>query len=196
MSVHCKLFGMLCVCALLLAGCGQSDSTPTPRPNQHKRVTYLANRLHPGFSLELPRGWAYRVTDNGLIVSNTSGALDAAGDGGSMPAGSLVADMSLLTPADLVDMGAKDASGILTAIVGAGNANGETAYAAVDWLPIPDRDSAQLLASPGSNETLLLAEALDDHYLLAVIVAPQGEMQNHAAALIDVFASARLLTAQ
>ena len=196
MSVHCKLFGMLCVCALLLAGCGHRDSTPTPTPNQRQRVTYLANRLHPGFSLELPRGWAYKVTDSGLIVSNTSGALNAAGDGGEMPAGSLVADMSLLTPAELAGMGAKDASGILMTIVGAGNANADAVYAAIDWLHIPDRDSAQLLARPGSNETLLVAEALDDHYLLAVIVAPQGEMQNHAAALIDAFASAQLLTAQ
>ena len=196
MSIHCKLFGMLCVCALLLAACGHSDSTPTPTPNQHKRVTYLANRLHPGFTLELPRDWAYRVTDSGLIVSNAPDALDAAGDGRAMPAGSLVADISLLTPADLVDMGARDASDILSAIVGAGSANSRTVYESIDWLPIPDRDSAQLLASPGNNESMLLAEALDDHYLLAVIVAPAGEMRNRAPALIHVFASAQLLKAQ
>ncbi len=189
---------MLCLCASALAGCERAEeSTPTPTPIQHQQITYLANRLHPGFELALPLDWRYRVTESGLILANDPRALEATINSGTMPAGTLAADLSLLTPAEISAIGARNAAGILRAFVGrSSDVTGESQYRDVAMLEIDGRDSAQLSARIAVNDTLLLAVALDDHYLLAVIVASTGTIQALAEDLSEIFASAQLLQAQ
>ncbi|MCY4466366.1 MAG: hypothetical protein OXE46_12595 [Chloroflexi bacterium] len=189
---------LLCLCASVLVGCEHTEeSTPTPTPIQHYQVTYLASRLHPGFELALPLDWQYRVTESGLILANDPIALEAAGNSSTMPDGALAADLSLLTPAEVIAFGARNAAGLLDAFVGRlSDVAGESQYRAVEMLEIDGRDSAQLSARIAVNDTLLLALALDDHYLLAVIVATTGKMQALAADLSEIFASAQLLQAE
>ena len=186
---------IMCLCAWVLIGCEPSEeSTPTPTPVQHYRVTYLANRLHPGFELALPLDWHYRVTESSLMLANDPRVLEPASNSSTMPAGSLVADLSLLAPAERITIGARNAAGILDGFVGrSAEAAGESQYHKVEILEIDGRDSAQLSATMAVNDTLLLAMALDDHYLLAVIAAPSGTMQALAADLSEIFASAQLL---
>lgn len=196
---HCRFMLILCLCALALVGCGDQpeESTPTPTPVQHHQVTYLASRLHPGFKLSLPLDWRYRVTESGLMLSNSQEALEATSDSSAMPADTLVADLSLRTPAEVITIGVRNAAGLLDTFVGRSpEADDESQYRAVELLEINGRDSAQLSASLADNETLLLALALDDHYLLAVIVASKDQMQALAADLSEIFASAQLLQAQ
>ena len=182
----------------MLVGCGAAaESTPTPTPIQHYRVTYLANRLHSGFELALPMDWRYRVTESGLILANDPRALETTINSCAMPAGALAADLSLLTPAEIIAIGARNAAGILEAFVGrSSDATGESQYRDVSMLEIDGRDSAQLSARIGVNDTLLLAVALDNYYLLAVIVASTGKMQALAGDLSEIFASAQLLQVQ
>ncbi len=196
--LHCRFMMILCLCALALVGCEHTvESTPTPTPIQHQQVTYLANRLHPGFELKLPVGWHYRVTESGLMLTNDPSALEATSNSSAMPADTLVADLSLRTPAEVITIGARNAASLLDAFVGRSpDAPNESQYRAVELLEISGRDSAQLSATIGDNDTLLLAVALDDHYLLAVTVAPKDKMQALAADLSEIFASAQLLQAQ
>ncbi len=198
MNLHCRFMIALCLFASMLVGCGATaESTPTPTPIQHYRVTYLANRLHPGFELALPLDWRYRVTESGLILANDPRGLDTASNSVALPAGTLAADLSLLPPAEIITIGTRNAAGILEAIVGrSADASGESQYRAVETLEIDGRDSAQLSARIGVNDTLLLAVALEDHYLLAVIVASTGTIQALAEDLSEIFASAQLLQAQ
>lgn len=172
------------------------ESTPTPTPVQHYQVTYLANRLHPAFELALPLDWHYRVTENSLMLANDPRVLEPVSNSSTMPAGSLVADLSLLAPAERIAIGARNAVGILDGFVGRSpETASESQYQNVELLEIDGRDSAQLSATMDVNDTLLLALALDDHYLLAVIVAPKGTIQTLAADLNEIFASAQLLQA-
>ena len=190
MVFHRVFFALLCICALL-AACGQRESTPTATPIQRQAVTYLANRLQPGFALSIAPDWQYKITDSGLILTNDKDLLAA--DGGAMRSGALVADVTLLPPSYLENVGARNAAGILDAFVGAPAADASQAlYQPVDMVKLPNRDSAQLLARIAGNDTLLLALALEDHYMLAVIVAPAGELESQAAALDKVFASTEL----
>lgn len=195
---HCRFMMILCLCALALVGCGHTaESTPTPTPVQHHQVTYLASRLHPGFELTLPVDWHYRVTESGLMLANDPSALEATSNSSAMPADTLVADLSLRTPAEVITIGVRNAASLLDAFVGRSpDAPNESQYRAVELLEINERDSAQLSATIADNDTLLLALALDDHYLLAVIVAPTDKMQALAADLSEIFASAQLLQAQ
>ena len=190
MVIHRIVIALLCLCALL-AACGQRESTPTATPIQRQAVTYLASRLQPGFALTIEADWRYKVTDSGLMLANDKDLLAAAG--GAMPSGGLVADVSLLPPDYLVEIGARNAAGILGAIVGAADAGAaDSLYRPADIVTIAGRDSAQLLARVADSDTLLLALALEEHYLLAVIVAPADEMDSQAAALGKVFASTEL----
>ncbi len=197
---HCRFLMIMCLCALALAGCGSSEQAtptptplPTPTPILHHQVTYLASRLHAGFELALPPDWHYRITENGLMLANDPVALA----GSDMPEGSLVADLSLQTPADVLAIGVRNAAGILDAFVGRSQDDaGESQYSDVDMLEINEQDAAQLSATIADSDTLLLAQALDDHYLLAVVVAKAGKLQELAADLSAIFASAQLLPAQ
>ncbi len=195
MVIHHKLIALLCICALL-AGCAQTESTPTPTPIQRQLLTFLASRLHPGFALTIEPDWSYKVTESGLILANDADLLAVDG-GGDMASGSLVADITLLTPAYLVEIGARNGADILHSVVGApADGAGGPLYSRTELIDIKGRDSAQLLANIAANDTLLLAMALEDHYLLAVIVAPEGEIPTQADALNKVLASAELRLAK
>lgn len=195
---HCRFTMVLCLCVLTMVGCANTaESTPTPTPTQHHQVTYLANRLRPGFKLTLPVDWRYRVTESGLMLANDARALEATNNSSVMPADTLVADLSLRTPAEIITAGARNATELLDAFVGRSpDASEESQYQVVDLLEIDGRDAAQLSATIAANDTLLLAVALDDHYLLAVIVATTDKLQELAADLSDIFASAQLLQTQ
>ena len=191
--IHRHSIALLLVCALCLAGCAQNQSTPTPTPVQRQLVTFIASRLHAGFTLSIDADWFYKVTDTGLILANASSLLGTGSGVGELPAGALAADITLLTPDYLLEIGARNAAGILDYIGGAPAQNSDApVYSPVKLLELRGRDSAQLLANVDASETLLLALALDDHYLLAVVAAPNGGIQAQAAALSQLFASAQL----
>ena len=200
--VHCRLLMIVCLGALALAGCASaveptptptSTPEPSPTPILHQQITYLASRLQAGFKLSLPQDWHYRVSETGLMLANDPVALE----GSDMLTDTVVADLSLRTPAEALAYGVRNAAGVLDIFVGRSPEDtSESLYSAVELLEIAERDSAQLAATIADNDTLLLAMALEDHYLLAVVVSPTGKMQELAADLSGIFASTQLLPAQ
>ena len=59
-------------------------------------------------------------------------------------------------------------------------------------IEINGRDNAQSYVSVGGSDSLLLAVELSGNYVLAIIVAPEGELRRKSDLLNEIFASIEL----
>lgn len=197
MRIRPGILSLLLAVALLIAACQSEDSTPTPEPLQWQRVTFLSSRLQPGFALNIPANWNYEVAETGIIIFNYPRLLELPDDGAKMPEGAIVANLTMLSAVDAQMIGARNAAGILDAYVGppSGEAAGPR-YSRGDVIEIRGRDSAQSTVSIGASDSLLLALELEGNYVLAVIVAPKGELARQSDMLSKVFDSLELRLGQ
>ena len=193
MFYRLRLVPQLLLLAFLIVSCQSADSTPTPTPVQWQRVTFLANRLLPGFAMNIPANWHYEVAETGIIIFNYPRLLELQDDGAEMPAGSIVANVAMLSATDVQIIGARNAAGILDAFVGASSSDAlGPQYSNSQVVEIRGRDAAQSFVSIGRSDSLLLAMELSGNYVLAVVVAPEGELEGHTDLLNQIFNSVEL----
>lgn len=191
-----RLTLLLCIVsvAIFISACQSAESVaPEPTPNQWQRVTFFATRLQPGFAINVPADWHYEVSDTGIILFNYPRLLNVQDDGTELPAGSVVANLSILSVSDVQRMGARNAASILDAFIGAAadDALGPQ-YRDAETIEINGRDKAQSYVSVGGSDSLLLALELSGNYVLGIIVAPEGELQRESDLLNQIFASIEL----
>ncbi len=179
------------------AACQSDEVTPAPTPEHWQRVTFLASRLLPGFAINIPAEWNYQISETGLIVFNYPRILEVSDDGADLPEGSLVANLSMLAAADVQRIGARNAAGIIDFFVGTAAGNGDgPQYSSAEVIKVNGRDAAQSLVSIGSSDSLLLAMALNGHYLLGVIVTPKDGLSQQRDLLNRIFESIEIRLAQ
>ena len=180
---------------MTVASACQSAETvaPEPTPIQWQRVTFFATLLQPGFAINVPADWHYEVSDTGIIIYNYPRLLSLQDDGAALPVGSVVANLTILSAADVQRLGARNAASIVDAFIGAAadDALGPR-YSNAETLEINGRDNAQAYVSVGGSDSLLLALELSGNYVLAIIVAPEGELQRKSDLLNQIFASIEL----
>ena len=189
---------MFCLCvafiATMVSACQSAESVaPEPTPIQWQRVTFFATRLQPGFAINVPADWHYEVSDTGIIIFNYPRLLSLQDDGSELPAGSVVANLTMLSAIDVQRMGARNAASIIDAFVGAASDDAlGPQYRNAESIEINGRDNAQSYVSVGGRDSLLLAVELSGNYVLAIIVAPEGELQSESYLLNQIFASIEL----
>ena len=188
------LFICIVIIAATASACQSAESVaPEPTPIQWQRVTFFATLLQPGFAINIPAYWHYEVSDTGIIIYNFPRLLELQDDGAALPEGSVVANLTILSAADVQRLGARNAASIVDAFIGptVDDALGPR-YQDVETIAVNGRDSAQSYVSVGGSESLLLALELSDNYVLAIIVAPEGELQRKSDLLNQMFASLEL----
>lgn len=182
----------------MLAACagGEVSSPPSATAPPLERVSFVSSLLSPGFSLEYPANWRYQITDTGIILSDDPRLLGAQDDGAVIPSGSLVANVSLLTEAEVIAIGARNAASLIDAFVGASSDDAlKPQYSKSDAVTIDGRDGAQSFVSIASSDSLLLALELERNFVLAIVVAPAGQLRRHSNTLNAIFGSVDLLKA-
>ncbi len=185
----------LLLVSIALAACQSTDSTSTPTPVQWQRVVTQSLAPEPGFALNIPGDWTYEASEKGIIIYNRPGLLERQEHYADMPAGAMVLSLTLLSAADARRI-ATDAAGILDAFVGRSSGDRrQPAYASVELVEVRGRDLAQLSVSIGESESLLLAMALQRNFLLAIAVAPKGELERQRGLLSQIFDSIELRAA-
>ena len=187
---------LLCIVfiATLTSACQSAEpAAPAPTPIQWQRVTFFATLLQPGFAINIPADWNYDVSDTGIIIFNYPRLLSVQDDGVEMPAGSVVANLTILSAADVQRLGARNAASIVDAFIGAAadDALGPR-YRDAETIEINGRDSAQSYVSVGGSDSLLLTLELSGNYVLAILIAPEGELQRESDLLNQIFASIEL----
>ena len=191
-----RLRFLLCVLfiAAVASGCGGAEpDAPEPTPIQWQRVTFFATLLQPGFAINVPADWHYEVSDTGIIIFNYPRLLRLQDDGAELPAGSVVANLTIMSAADVQRMGARNAASIVDAFTGAASDDAlGPRYRDAESIEIKGRDNAQAYVSVGGSDSLLLALELSGNYVLAIIVAPEGELQRESDVLNQIFASIEL----
>lgn len=192
MSFRTFLILSLFILACLLSACGSaSEAPPTPIPLQ--RASFVSNRLNPGFAVQFPSTWRYQVLEAGIILSNDHEILSAP-DTADIPSGALIMNISLLTENQVRLIGARNAADLIDAFVDSSPDDALTPkYRDTNAIKIEGRDGAQSFVSIAGSDSLLLTLNLGDNYVLAVVVAPEGELQNHTEVLNEIFATVELL---
>ena len=188
------LFLSIIFVATSASACQSAESVaPEPTPIQWQRVTFFATLLQPGFAINIPAYWHYEVSETGIIIYNFPRLLELQDDGAALPEGSVVANLTILSAVDVQRLGARNAASIVDAFIGpaADDALGPR-YQDVETIEVNGRDSAQSYVSVGGSESLLLALELSGNYVLAIIVAPEGELQRKSDLLNQIFASIEL----
>ena len=194
MITRLRLLLCIVIIAVLASACGGAEpAAPEPTPTQWQRVTFFATLLQPGFAINIPADWYYEVSDTGIILYNYPRLLRLQDDGAELPAGSIVANLTILSAADVQRLGARNAASIVDAFIGAAadDALGPQ-YRDAESIEINGRDNAQSYVSVGGSDSLLLALELSGNYVLAIIVAPEGELQRESELLNQIFASIEL----
>lgn len=195
MSTRLTLLLCIVFIATIASACQSAEPVATePTPIQWQRVTFFATRLQPGFAIDIPADWQYDVSDTGLIIFNYPRLLSVQDDGAELPAGSVVANLTILSAADVQRIGARNAASIVDAFIGAAadDAMGPQ-YRDAETIEINGRDNAQAYVSVGGSDSLLLAVELSgNNYVLAIIVAPEGELGRESSMLDRIFASIEL----
>lgn len=191
-----RLTLLLCIVFIVTAAsaCQSAESVaPEPTPIQWQRVTFFATLLQPGFAINVPADWHYEVSDTGIIIYNYPRLLSLQDDGAELPDGSVVANLTILSASDVQRLGARNAASIVDAFIGAAadDALGPR-YRDAETIEVNGRDSAQSYVSVGGSDSLLLALDLSGNYVLAIVVAPEGELQRKSDLLNKIFASIEL----
>ena len=191
-----RLTLLLCIVfiATMVSACQSAETVaPEPTPTQWQRVTFFATLLQPGFAINVPADWRYEVSDTGIIMFNYPRLLDLQDDGTEMPPGSVVANLTMLSAADVQRLGARNAASIIDAFIGAAadDALGPQ-YRDAETIAINGRDNSQSYVSVGGSDSLLLAVELSGNYVLAIIVAPEGELRHKSELLNQIFDSIEL----
>ena len=90
-------------------------------------------------------------------------------------------------------IGARNAASILDAFVGASSddALGPN-YETAETVTINGRNSEQSYGSIDGSDSLLLALGLSGNYVMAIIVAPEGELQQESVLLSKIFETIEL----
>ena len=182
--------------AMLASGCQSAEPTVEPTPIEWQRVTFFADRLQPGFAINIPGDWRYEVSDTGIIVFNYPRLLEQEGDGALLPSGSIIANLTILSAIDVQMIGARNAAGILDAFVGAADNVLGPDYQSVETITINGRDSAQSYVSVDGSDSLLLALDLSGNYVMAIIIAPEGDLRHKSETLDLIFGSIELRLSQ
>lgn len=191
-----RLILFLCIVfiAISASACQSAESVaPEPTPIQWQRVTFFATLLQPGFAVNVPADWHYDISDTGIIIYNHPRLLGLQDDGAVLPNGSVVANLTIFSAADVQRLGARNAASIVDAFIGPAvdDALGPR-YSDVEIIELNGRDNAQSYVSVGGSDSLLLALELSGNYVLAIIVAPDGELQRKSELLNQIFASIEL----
>ncbi len=197
--MRARLRLLLCIVIIVTfsAACQSVESVaPEPTPIQWQRVTFFATLLQPGFAINVPAIWHYEVSDTGIIIYNYPRLLSLQDDGAALPEGSVVANLTILSASDVQRLDARNAASIIDAFIGAAadDALGPR-YSDAEIIEVKGRDSAQSYVSVGGSDSLLLALELSGNYVLAVIVAPEGELQRKSHLLNQIFDSIKLRVA-
>ncbi len=160
---------------------------------QWQRVTFFPDRLKPGFAMNIPADWRYEGGETGIIIFNYPRLLQLESDSAQMPSGSVIANLSILSAVDVQMIGARNAASILDAFVGASSddALGPN-YETAETVTINGRNSEQSYGSIDGSDSLLLALGLSGNYVMAIIVAPEGELQQESVLLSKIFETIEL----
>ncbi len=196
MKESMRLVISLAFILLIISACGGGEVSAPPSATvaSMERVSFVSSLLGPGFSMQIPSTWRYQITDTGIILSNDPRLLGAQDDGAVIPSGSLVANVSLLTEAEVIAIGARNSASLIDAIVGASADDAlQPQYSNADLVSFDGRNGAQSFVSIAGSDSLLLALELDRNFLLAIVVSPQGELRQHSSVLNSIFGSVDLL---
>lgn len=197
MVVRMRNLLLLAVIAIIASACQSTETAPEPTPIQWQRVTFVASLLDPGFALNIPADWRYEVSETGIIVYNYPRLLQLETEGVEMPTGSRIASLTILSAAQVQRLGARNAASILDAFVGESSDDGlGPQYLPADSIEINGRDSAQLYVSINRRDSLLLALELAGNYVMAIVIAPEGELRQQSNLLNQIFGSIELRASQ
>lgn len=192
-----RLVVLLTFVLLVNSACAGSEvSAPPAAMPAMERISVVGSPLIPGFSMQYPSTWHHQITDTGIILSDNPRLLGAQDDGAVIPSGSLVVNVSVLTEAEVIAIGARDSASLIDAFVAASADDAlKPRYNNSDLVKIDGRDGAQSFVSIAGSDSLLLALELERSFLLAIAVSPQGELRRHSDALNSIFGSVSLLKA-
>lgn len=198
MITHLRLLLLSLIIAVLASACGSSEvDAPEPTPIPWQRVTFFADRLQPGFAMNIPAEWRYEVSDSGIIIFNYPRLLELESDGAELPSGSIIANLTIMSARDVQAIGARNAASLLDSFIGATSDDLlGPAYESAETIELNGRDSAQFYVSIDGSDSLLLALELSGNYVMAIIVAPSGELQRKSELLGLIFASMELRLSQ
>ncbi|MCY4539580.1 MAG: hypothetical protein OXE52_15280 [Chloroflexi bacterium] len=181
---------LVLILAWLLSACGGESSAPGATRQSLQRASFASNGLSPGFALDFPASWRYQASEASIMLSNDPELLSKSDDDPAIPSGALAVNISLLSEDQARAIGAREAAAVIDAFGGASTNDAlRRRYRDTNAITIEGREGAQSLVSVAGSDSLLLALELEGNFVLAVAVAPEGELQQHTNSLYAIFAS-------
>lgn len=180
--------------ALVLAACSSpqdDNSQATPSPPQ--TVRFESEQPGTAFSLQFPADWHHQVSPLGVAISDDANALTSP----ERPAGAVTANILLISQRDAALMEASDAVEFMEKFaLPSSSAGASSPYSETEPITIGGRQGAQAFLKAADGDSLLLTLDLQGSFALATFAMPAGQLDRHRAALREIAASIKLLTAE
>lgn len=178
--------------ALMLAACtSPQDDSATPSPPQ--TVRFESEQPGTAFSLQFPADWHHQVRQLGVAISDDANALTAL----ERPSGAVTANILLISQRDAALMEATDAVEFMEKFaLPSSSAGASSPYSETEPITIGGRQGAQSFLKADDGDSLLLTLDLQGSFALATFAMPAGQLDRHRAALREIAASIKLLTAE
>lgn len=186
---------------LVFAACSGEAVTPTADSSGSadntlsQNVTFEGGILGGGFSVTFPDGWSHQLGESDIRLSNNADIINLESEPETLPAGTIAMSVSLVPATDAQGI-ANVTSLVQTFVDFAQSSSTAPEYGDIETITLNGSEVAKAVGTIAGSDNLILALDMDGNIVLAIIVTPEGELDNHMDTINAIIASVELSPAE
>lgn len=198
-----KLFWMTTITtmALLLVACGGDAPAPTAESNTSgattlsQQATFEGGLIGGAFTVSFPDAWSHQLGESDIRLSNNADIINRENEPATLPTGTVAMSVSM-TPAIDAENIPSVADLVKTFVDYSQISSPAPQFGEIEAITVDGREGAKVLGTIEGSDNMILALDLDGNIVLAIIVAPEGEINNHIDTIHAIVASVSVSPAE
>lgn len=196
-----RIFWMIAlILSFVLAACA-TDSGNTANPTAvdtdialSQSATFNGELIGGAFTVSFPDGWSHLVGQADITLSNQTEIIGNLDGEATLPAGGLAMNISV-TPTESI--GELSLTSFLEQyLVVLESTGADVSFGDIETLQRNNDESAQISGTMQGSDALILAVDLSGSYVAAIIITPEGELQQHMETIDAIIGSVQLSPAE
>ncbi len=198
-----KLFWMTTITTmtLLLVACGGDAPAPTAESGASgattlsKTATFEGGLLGGAFTVSFPDSWTHQLGESDVRLSNNADIINLENEPATLPEGTVAISVSMTPAADAENI--QSVTDLVQTFVDFSQISSPAPeFGEIEAITLDGREGAKVLGTIEGSDNMILALDLDGNIVLAIIVAPEGEINNHIETINAIVESVVLSPAE
>jgi len=195
-----SLFWMMTipVLAFLLVACGGDTPAPTAESDTtalSQQATFEGGILGGAFTVSFPDAWNHQLGESDIRLSNNADIINLENEPATFPEGTVAMSVSMTPAADA--QGIPNVTALVQTFVDFSQSSSPAPeFGEIETITLDGREAAKTVGTIEGSDNLILALDLDGNIVLAIVIAPEGEIINHIDTINAIVASVTLSPAE